>query len=378
MIKRTPPMGWNTWNTFAHDINEELLKKTADKIVESGLKDAGYEYVIIDDCWSLRERDENGKLVADPKKFPSGMKALGDYLHSKGLKFGIYSCIGTQTCERFPGSFDYEFVDAQTFAEWGVDYLKFDFCYKPASVSGQMCYRRMSTALANCGRDILFNTCSWGQEETHTWINTIHAHAWRSTEDIFDNWKSIETLFLKQYNLLGYGGMNCFNDMDMLVVGMKGVGRVGLGGMSKEEYSAHFDIWAFMASNLIIGCDVNKVDKEYIDLLCNKEIIAINQDEAVRQPFIIHDNTEGQKILGRNLANGDIAFLFVNLNENEAINFSFNLDAIGLNRITGKTLLVKELHTGKEWKITNSVFDVSPFKMPKHTTLLFRAKVVDL
>lgn len=379
MIKRTPPMGWNTWNTFAHDINEELLKKTADKIVESGLRDVGYEYVIIDDCWSMRERDEDGRLVADPVKFPSGMKALGDYLHSKGLKFGIYSCVGTYTCEKFPGSFDYEFLDAQTFAEWGVDYLKYDFCYKPASVSGQTCYRRMSTALANCGRDILFNTCSWGEEETHKWINSIHAHAWRSTCDIFDNWKSVEDLFLKQFNLLGYGGENCFNDMDMLVVGMNGVGRVGLGGMTDDEYSTHFDIWAFMASNLIIGCDVNKVDKKYIDLLSNKEIIAINQDEAVRQPFIINDHCQ-YKIMGRCLANGDMAFLFVNLSDEEANanSFCFNLDAIGLNRITGKTLYVRELHTGEEWKITNGVFDIAKLKLKAHCSALFRAKLVDL
>lgn len=378
MVKRTPPMGWNTWNTFAENINEDLLKKTADFMVSSGFKDAGYEYVIIDDCWALKDRDENGKLVADPVKFPSGMKALGDYLHNLGLKFGIYSCAGTQTCQRYPGSFDYEFIDAKTFAEWGVDYLKYDFCYKPNSLSGEILYRRMSIALANCGRDILFNACSWGAEETHKWINSTDVHAWRSTEDIFDNYKSIETLFLKQYNLLGYGGINSFNDMDMLVVGMKGKGNVGLGGMTKEEYITHFNIWAFMASNLIIGCDLLNTDKEYIDVLLNKDVIAINQDESVRQPFIIHDNTPTQKILGRHLSNGDLAFLLLNLGDTESCNFSFNLESIGLNRITGKTLLVKDLNSKKEFKITNGVFDVSPYKLKPHCSLLFRAKVVDL
>ena len=378
MIKQTPPMGWNTWNTFGENINEELIKKTADILVETGLRDAGYDYVILDDCWSLRERDaKTGKLVADPVKFPSGMKALGDYLHSKGLKFGIYSCIGTFTCQKYPGSFDYEFLDAQTFAEWGVDYLKYDHCYRAESLKSEILYRRMSIALANCGRDILFNTCSWGEQETAKWINSIDAHAWRSTGDIFDKWESIYDLFLQQFKVLGLGGKNCFNDMDMLVVGMKGKGNVGLGGCSVEEYKAHFDIWAFMASNLIIGCDIREMDDDTLKILSNKEVIAINQDEAVRQPFIIQDN-QWHKILGRHLSNGDIAVLVINTTTEVATNLSFNLDLLGLNRITGKTLLVRDTETGEEFKITNGVFDVSPFRLKGHNTKLFRAKVVDL
>lgn len=377
MVKNTPPMGWNTWNTFGENINEELVKKTADILCETGLKDKGYEYVILDDCWSLRERDQNGKLVADPVKFPSGMKALGDYLHSKGLKFGIYSCIGTFTCQKYPGSFDYEFLDAQTFAEWGVDYLKYDHCYRPESLKSEILYRRMSIALANCGRDILFNTCSWGEQETAKWINSIDAHAWRSTGDIFDKWESIKGLFEQQFPVLGLGGKNCFNDMDMLVVGMKGRGNVGLGGCTKAEYSAHFDIWAFMCSGLIIGCDIREMDEDTLEILSNEEVIAINQDEAVRQPFVIQDNGNW-KIMGRHLSNGDIALLFMNFDDKPTTNFSFNLDLLGLNRITGKTLYCKELHTKKEWKITNGVCDASPFKMEGHSTLLIRAKVVDL
>lgn len=377
MIKNTPPMGWNTWNTFGENINEELLKKTADYIVESGLRDLGYDYVIIDDCWAMKERDKDGNLVVDPVKFPSGMKALGDYLHERGLKFGIYSCIGYWTCQRYPGSYDYEFQDAKLFAEWGVDYLKYDCCYQAITVRIQNCYRRMGIALANCGREILYNTCSWGTDDTAKWINSVDAHAWRSTGDIFDKWDSIAGLFKQQFSILGYGGKNCFNDMDMLVVGMNGQGNVGLGGCTKLEYTSHFDIWAFMASNLIIGCDVTKMDKDAFEILSNKEVIAINQDESVRQPFIIIDDN-GYKILGRHLSNGDIAILFVNLEEKEATNFCFYLDTLGLNRITGKTLLVKDTHSDKEWKITNGVFDVSPFKIPGHGTMLFRCKVIDL
>ena len=148
-------MGWNSWNTFGWNINEELLRTTADFIAESGLKDAGYEYVIIDDCWSEKQRDANGRLVPDKNKFPSGMKALADYIHSKGLKFGMYSCAGTHTCAGHPGSFEHEFTDAAAFAEWGVDYLKYDYCYKPLAADGANLYRRMSMALRSCGRDIL-------------------------------------------------------------------------------------------------------------------------------------------------------------------------------------------------------------------------------
>ncbi|MBQ3177414.1 MAG: glycoside hydrolase family 27 protein, partial [Clostridia bacterium] len=143
MLATLPPMGWNSWNTFGGAINEKVVRDTADAIVDLGLKDVGYEYVVIDDCWSLRERNAEGKLVADPEKFPSGMKALADYVHSKGLKFGMYSCAGTRTCAGYPGSFDYEFVDAKTFADWGVDFLKYDFCYKPRLSAGPVLYNRM-------------------------------------------------------------------------------------------------------------------------------------------------------------------------------------------------------------------------------------------
>ena len=160
MIKNTPPMGWNSWNTFGSDISEDLIKEVADKLVDSGLRDLGYEYVVIDDCWSMRERDGNGKLVADSEKFPHGMKALADYIHSKGLKFGMYSCAGTLTCACYPGSYEHEFTDANTFAEWGVDFLKYDYCFKSTIIPGPVLYRRMGLALKNCGRDILLSACS--------------------------------------------------------------------------------------------------------------------------------------------------------------------------------------------------------------------------
>ena len=214
-------MGWNSWNTFGENINEKVVLETADFIAESGLKDCGYEYVIIDDCWSLRERNEQGELVPDPEKFPHGMKYVADYVHSKGLKFGMYSCAGTMTCAGYPGSLDHEFIDAKSFAEWEVDYLKYDYCYHPHTTLGHTIYKRMGLALANCGRDIVFAACSWGADNTKTWIKETGAHTWRSTGDIHDSWESIKNLAVSQYKVAEYNGCGCFNDMDMLVVGMK-------------------------------------------------------------------------------------------------------------------------------------------------------------
>lgn len=220
MVKNLPALGFNTWNTFGENINEQLVRDTADAMVSTGLRDAGYTYLVIDDCWAEKERDDSHRLVPSHEKFPSGMKALADYVHSKGLKFGMYSCAGNQTCAGYPSSFEYEFIDAATFASWGVDFLKYDFCNRPAHVPGHILYKRMGAALANCGRDILFSACSWGAEDTKSWIKTTGAGMWRSTGDIFDNWESIKSLFNQQVDIQAYNGTGCFNDMDMLVVGM--------------------------------------------------------------------------------------------------------------------------------------------------------------
>ena len=166
----TPPMGWNSWNTFTWEISEQLIKEAADAMADSGLKDAGYEYIVIDDCWSLHERDAEGRLQADPEKFPHGMKYVADYVHSKGLKFGMYSCAGAITCASYPASYEHEFIDAKTFAEWGVDYLKYDYCFHSIGNPGHLLYKRMGIALANSGRDILFSACSWGADDTRVWI----------------------------------------------------------------------------------------------------------------------------------------------------------------------------------------------------------------
>lgn len=230
MVVKTPPMGWNSWNTFGDRIDEQMIMEMADAMVSTGLKEAGYEYLVIDDCWSEKKRDRNGRLVADHVKFPHGMKYVADYVHGKGLKFGMYSCAGNLTCAGYPGSYEHEFTDAETFASWDVDFLKYDYCFHSPIVPGKYLYRRMGLALENTGRDILFSACSWGSDETAEWIKSTGASMWRSTPDIFDNWNSIRNLTERQSSLHPYNAPGCFNDMDMLVVGMHGNGNVGIGG----------------------------------------------------------------------------------------------------------------------------------------------------
>lgn len=357
MILRKPPLGWNTWNTFGPDINEKLLLETADYIVKSGLKNVGYEYVVIDDCWSMSERNEKGQLVADPQKFPHGMKYVADHIHSLGLKFGMYSCCGTLTCAGYPGSYDYEYIDATTFSEWGVDYLKYDFCTHTGTLAGKYFYRRMGTALANCGRDIVFSACSWGEENTYEWIKTTGAHLWRSTHDIQNSWESIKSITMQQENIIPYNGHGCFNDMDMLIVGM---GRThideffGTNGCSVHDQKTHFSIWCMYGSPLMIGCDIRNLTKEAFDILTNQEAIAINQDEAYNQVYRLTLDRGPQEaiVCARLLSNGDFAIGVFNMMDND-YRFAFGFDELGITTHCGKRLVMKEVWTGDEAKISN-------------------------
>lgn len=390
MIITKPIMGWNSWNTFGEEINEKVVMETADFIVESGLKEKGYEYVIIDDCWSLRERNEAGEMVPDPVKFPHGMKYVADYIHSKGLKFGMYSCAGTMTCARYPGSFDHEFIDAKKFAEWEIDYLKYDYCYHPETTFGHVVYKRMGLALANCGRDIVFAACSWGAENTKTWIKETGAHTWRSTGDINDSFASIKALSQDQLTVMEYNGNGCYNDMDMLVVGMRGEGNVALTGCTDDEYKVHFALWALMGSPLIIGCDLRKADKASMEILMNEELIKIDQDEAYRQPFMMNIRREFREnrgeddplykkypvdcpVVARFLANGDIAIGMFNFRDRREHVWS-NLDALGLGECTGKTLELKNVWTGEISRPKNGLLSQM---IEPHCCVVYRAKVVD-
>ena len=391
----TPPMGWNSWNTVTWEIKEELIKGAADAMVNSGLKDAGYEYIVIDDCWSEKQRDKNGKLVPDHWKFPNGIKSVADYVHSKGLKFGIYSCAGTHTCGGHPGSFEHEFDDAETFAQWGVDYLKYDYCYKPDHIPGEILYKRMSTALRNCGRDIMFSACNWGNDNVYKWIRESGAHLFRSTGDIQDNWESIKRLALSQIGNECYGGNFCHNDIDMLVVGMhggsnnewinsteQGVNVIAdsgetmpkLGGCTDEEYRTHFSLWAIMNSPLMIGCDIRNMTPATKEILTNKDVIAINQDIECRGPYCIKqwNNPDNVFSLVKPLANGDYAIGMFNFGD-RAGEMSLQFWDIGLTTASGRGLSVYDCWKHEELGVFTERFCTT---VPPHGCMVLRAKVV--
>ena len=321
-VLTAPPMGWNSWNTFYDQVSESLICSTADAFIEKGLAAAGYQYLVIDDCWSMPSRDEKGMLVPDPEKFPGGIKAAADYVHSKGLKLGIYSCCGVHTCAGYPGSFEHEFSDARQFAEWGIDYLKYDNCFHPLTVPSEMLYRRMNLALRSSGRDILLAACQWGRDDVHSWIRSTGAHTFRSTVDIQDAWKSIETITLSQLEKQSICGPGCYNDMDILVVGMYGKGlnpETSIGGCNETEYQTHFALWAMMNSPLMIGCDVRSMDEKTCRILTNPDLIAINQDPEGRSchKFATYGSPDAF-ILIKQLAGGEWAAGFFNFGDTTA------------------------------------------------------------
>ncbi len=347
MLSRTPPLGFNTWNTFAADISDQVIREMADVMVEKGLRDAGYEYLVIDDCWSKRKRDpETGKIVPDPVKFPDGMKAVSDYVHSKGLKFGMYSCAGTRTCADFPGSFDHEFLDAKTFAEYGADFLKYDFCYKPKAAYGPELYRRMAMALRSCGREILFSACNWGCDNVETWIRSTGAHMYRSTGDIVDNFESFRDIFLSQVEKINYSAVSCFNDMDMLTVGMNGMGNVGRTNYCTEtEYKTEFALWCMFSCPLMLGCDLRKLDGDMLALVKNKGLLRIDQDEEGRPPFFVRDS-EKRFALCKVLSGNQLAVAFVNLEDHDSSSQLYFSD-IGLPAASKTGLRMENVITGE-------------------------------
>jgi alpha-galactosidase len=278
-LAKTPPMGWNSWNKFGCNVNEKIIRAAADALVTSGMKDAGYQYVVIDDCWQVR-RDSQGNIVPDPERFPSGMKALADYVHSKGLKFGLYSDAGTGTCQNRPGSRGYEFQDARQYAAWGVDYLKYDWC-NHSSQDVKASYATMRDALAASGRPIVFSMCEWGVEEPWKWAATV-GNLWRTTGDITDCWdctglyvRGVMQILDLNADLWEYAGPGHWNDPDML--------EVGNPGLSPEESRAHFSLWCMLAAPLMAGNDLTSMSPEIREILTNKEVIALDQDPLGRQ-----------------------------------------------------------------------------------------------
>ena len=376
MLAKTPPMGWNTWNSFGENISEQLIMETADKFGEYGLDKAGYQYIVIDDCWPEMERDENGKLVPDRKKFPHGMKYLADYIHSKGLKFGIYSSASTRTCKGYPSSFDHEFEDAQMFAEWGVDYLKYDFCYKPSSIDAKILYQRMGLALRECGRDIVYAACN-SLPDVGNWIRATGAHLFRTTGDIMDNPQSVKEIAYSQLLKLGSSGIDCYNDIDMLVVGMynKGNAAVAFGGCTDEEYKMHFALWCMMSAPLMIGCDIRNTTPQAIELLKNPDLIRIDQDEEARPPIVVGGELTDKLILFKLLSDQEYALAVFNYTDGDERPIRVELFDLGLSVACGYGLELKDVFTGEIFRNVQETFRPH---VPCHSCRVFRGKIVKL
>lgn len=372
MLAKTAPMGWNSWNTFGRNIDEKLIYEIADVMAEDGYLEAGYEYLVIDDCWSEKQRDVHGRLVPDHIKFPHGMKVIADYVHSKGLKFGMYSCAGTLTCDGYPSSFDHEFVDAQTFAEWGVDFLKYDFCHFPKTADCKTHYRRMAMALKATGRPILFSACNWGVQEPWEWMQGAGAQMYRSTGDIVDNFKSIMSIADSQEANLGYNGPYCYNDMDMLVVGMYGKGNVGLGGCNDAEYRTHFALWCLFSVPLMIGADIRSITPESKALLLNKELIRIDQDPEARAPYRIWDDAEGRRSYIKHLSDGEYIIAYFNPAETDATVWA-NFEDAGLQYGAGYDFELTDIFTGETVGRYGEYYNPM---VPAHDCKLYRAKIV--
>lgn len=377
LLAPTPPMGWMSWNFFADKIQEKDIRSIADAMVSSGMVKAGYQYIFIDDGWQ-GGRDKYNNIIPDPEKFPSGIKALADYLHSKGIKLGIYSDAGPLTCAGYTASLHFEEQDAKTFASWGIDYLKYDYCGAPTDVATAFSrYKKMGDALRHSGRDIEFGVCEWGQREPWLWAAGTGGQLWRTTYDVRDKWKrrptenngeGIMDILDINADLSAYSGPGRWNDPDMLVVGLYGKkgpsGDLGGTGMTDTEYQSQMSLWSMMAAPLIATNDVRNMNEATRNILLNQEIIAINQDtlgkQAVRK---INDKT--WNVFVKPLANGDYAVAILNRSEREQdyqLNFSdvgidgkYNIRDVWMHRNVGKS---------NGWK----------GKVASHETKVFRLK----
>jgi alpha-galactosidase len=310
----TPPMGWNSWNKFACNVSDDLVRGMADAMVKSGMKDAGYQYIVIDDCWQV-SRDANANIVADAQHFPSGIKALADYVHSLGLKFGIYSDAGSKTCQGRPGGLGHEYQDAIMYASWGVDYLKYDWC-NTTTQDAKSSYANIRQALDASGRPIVLSICEWGTAKPWLWGKEVGGNLWRTTGDIQDRWAgrrewkpgdccsngALDIVDLEA-DLYSYAGPGHWNDPDML--------EVGNGGMTTTEYRAHFSLWALLAAPLIAGNDLRSTTPEIHDILTNKEVIAIDQDPLGREGRRVGKNGD-LDVWAKQLKDGDRAVILLN------------------------------------------------------------------
>ena len=342
-LARTPPMGWNSWNRYAcKGLNEKVVRDTADAMAANGMKEAGYVYVVIDDCWQTA-RDAEGNIIPDKEKFPSGIRALADYIHSKGLKFGIYTDVGTKTCAGRPGSIGHEYQDARQYAAWGVDYLKEDWCNTLPGQNPESSYTLMRDALAASGRPIVFSICEWGSNKPWLWAGPI-GNLWRATPDIQDCWdchrqwggNGVVQIIDQMNGLASYSGPGHWNDPDML--------EVGNGSMTTEEYRAHFSMWALFSAPLLVGTDVTNMSADTKSILLNRKVIAIDQDPLGRQGTRVRKDGD-LEVWSKQLANGGRAVVLLNRGPAAATIAAAWTD-IGYPSDVSAT--VRDLWTGKE------------------------------
>ncbi len=312
----TPPMGWNSWNKFGCNVSDKLIREMADAVVSSGMQAAGYQYVNIDDCWQV-SRDASGTIVADPARFPLGIKALADYVHGKGLKLGIYTDAGTGTCEKRPGSLNHEVQDAKTYASWGIDYVKIDWC-NAEGLDPEVQYAKLRDALANSGRPIVFSICNWGVKTPWRW-GPATGNLWRTTGDINDTYERMSLIGFGQNGLEKFAGPGHWNDPDML--------EVGNGGMKRDEYRTHMALWALLAAPLLAGNDLRNMSPETKELLLNSEVLAVDQDAKGVQGHRVWE--EGPlEIWVKPLADGSHAVGLFNRSES-ATKMTLDLNSVG-------------------------------------------------
>ena len=375
-LAKTPPMGWNSWNKFACNVSEQLIRETADAMVATGMKAAGYQFVNVDDCWH-GSRDSLGFMRPDSARFPSGMKALADYIHSKGLKLGVYSDAGSKTCGGRPGSRGYEYQDAFTYAKWGVDYLKYDWC-STDSLHAPGAYMTMRDAIAKAGRPVVFSLCEWGGSQPWKWGAAV-GHLWRTTGDItncFDcikemgGWKAwgVMQILDKQDGLRQFAGPGHWNDPDMLEVG---------NGLTANEDRAHFSMWSMIAAPLIAGNDLRAMKPEVASVLTNRDVIAVNQDSLGVQGFryAVRDSVE---IWFKPLVNGDWAMTALNRSSSpRKLTFSWREEAVTdsvAKRETGFASTRYQLHDLWSKKSAGTTAKPLAATVPARDVLMLRLK----
>ncbi len=355
-LARTPPMGWNSWNHFAGRVNDQVVRQSADQLVSSGMRDAGYIYINIDDTWESG-RDANGNIQTN-KKFPD-MKALADYVHSKGLKIGIYSSPGPYTCGGYTGSYGHEVQDAKSYASWGFDYLKYDWCsagaiYKDKS-DLQPVYQKMGQALLESGHPIVFSLCEYGDGDVWGWGPEVGGNLWRTTGDIGDSWQSMEEIGFKQIDIAQYAQPGHWNDPDML--------EVGNGGMSNDEYQVHMTLWSLLSAPLLAGNDLEHMSKDTFAILTNRDVIAIDQDPAVKHPkrTVLEGKTE---VWTRELQDGSSVVALFNRDE-EPAKLSVSWSKLGL----GTPSKARDLWKHHDVALSGDSYSAI---VPKHGVVLLR------